>query len=245
MAACREQGLVCPLLDDAAAVEHDEPVHAADCRQPMRDGDDRAPFHQFGELFLDRRLDLGIERRCRLVEDQDRRVLQDHPGERDALPLAARQFDAALADMRIERGAPVPIFEPFDEFERVGPARRVNDLGLARLGPAVADIVADRAMQQRGVLRDHADLRAQALLRQSGDVAPVDQDATAFRPVKPEQQMHECRFAGARAPNEPNPLARRDVELQFSQHAAAARHAAVIEADPLEADPAGDPRQLD
>src|SRR5262249_13042999 len=59
-AAAREELGVGAFLDDPAVVEHDQPVHAADCRQPVGDRDDCAPFHQFVELFLDRRLDLAV-----------------------------------------------------------------------------------------------------------------------------------------------------------------------------------------
>ena len=83
----------------------------------MRDRDDRAALHQSVKLFLDRRLDLRIERRGSLVQHQDRCILEDDSSERDALALAARQFDAALADMRVETAPPVPVFEPLDEFE--------------------------------------------------------------------------------------------------------------------------------
>ena len=54
----------------------------------------------------------GIERRGRLVEDQDRRILEDHAGERDALALPARQLDAALADMRVEAARPCQSSSP-------------------------------------------------------------------------------------------------------------------------------------
>ena len=42
--------------------------------------------------------------RGRLVEHQDRRVLQDHPGQRDALALAAGELDAALAEVGVVAG---------------------------------------------------------------------------------------------------------------------------------------------
>ena len=58
----------------------------------------------------------------------------------------------------------------------------------------------------------------------------------SLRPVKAEQQMHQRRFAGAGTADQPDPLARRDVEIEVAQHAAAPRRAAVIEADILEAD---------
>ncbi len=39
-------------------------------------------------------------------------------------------------------------------------------------------------MQQRRILRHHADLRAQAVLRDVRDVLPVDQDAAALEVVE-------------------------------------------------------------
>ena len=85
-------------------------------------------------------------------------------------------------------------------------ARRISH--VARLRPAVADVVADRAVQERGVLRHHRDLGAQALLGDLGDVLAVDQDAAAFEVVEAQQQIDEGRFAGARRPDQADPLAR-------------------------------------
>jgi hypothetical protein len=53
------------------------------------------------QRLLHQLLAFGVERRGRLVEQQDRRVAQDGAGDRDALALAARQHDAALADRRV------------------------------------------------------------------------------------------------------------------------------------------------
>src|SRR3546814_6080578 len=49
------------------------------------------------------RLHFRIERRGRLVEHQDGRILEEHPSDGDPLPLAAGKLDAALAHMRVER----------------------------------------------------------------------------------------------------------------------------------------------
>ncbi|MNY67042.1 hypothetical protein D3C86_2045550 [compost metagenome] len=47
-------------------------------------------------------------------------------------------------------------------------------IGFAGIGPAVEDVVAHRAVQQRGVLSDHAYGLAQAVLRDLGDVLAID-----------------------------------------------------------------------
>ena len=56
------------------------------------------PWRSAVERALDAGLGLHVERAGRLVEDQDRRVLEDGAGDGDALALAARQRGAALAD---------------------------------------------------------------------------------------------------------------------------------------------------
>jgi hypothetical protein len=57
---------------------------------------------------------------------------------------------------------------------------------MRRAGPAIGDVVADRAVQQRIILRHHADLGSQAILRDMVDVLPVDQDAPAFERIEPQ-----------------------------------------------------------
>ena len=78
---------------------------------------------------------------------------------------------------------------------------------LARVRPAVEDVVADRAVQERGVLRDEADLAAERILRDLRDVLAVDQDAAALDVVEAKQQVDERRLAGARAADEADLLA--------------------------------------
>ena len=76
-------------------------------------------------------------------------------------------------------------------------------------------------MQQRGVLRHHADLRAQAVLRDVGDVLAVDQDAARFQVVEAQQQVDQRRLAGAGAADQPDLLARPDQQREVVDDAAA------------------------
>ncbi len=48
----------------------------------------------------------------------------------DALPLAARQLDAALADLGVVTSAPARVGDIHDEIMRRGAPRRILDLGL-------------------------------------------------------------------------------------------------------------------
>ena len=78
------------LFGDAAFVHHDETIHGGDGREAVGDGDHRLAGHEARQGLLDRRFGLGIQGRGRFVQHQDRRVLQHHAGDCDALALAAR-----------------------------------------------------------------------------------------------------------------------------------------------------------
>ena len=129
------------------------------------------------EAFLNCRLDLRIKRACRFIQNQDRRVLEQHAGNRDALALAARQFHTALADMGVVPSAVARIDKMGNELIGMSAPRGALDLFEASIRLAIADIVADRTMKKRSVLRHHPDPGPQAFLRRLGDVLAVDEDA--------------------------------------------------------------------
>ncbi len=135
--------------------------------------------------------------------------------------------------MRGVAGPLLPVLELEDELVGVREFRRRDDLRLGRLRAAVADVVADRAVQQRGVLRHHRDLRAQALLRHGGDVLAVDQDAAALEVEEAQQQIDERRLAGTGAADEADLLAGLDGQAQAVDDT---NISAVAEAHVLEAD---------
>src|SRR5688500_2342522 len=89
MTAEPQQLVVRALLDDAAAVENDQAIHARDGREAVRNRDDGLPFHKAEQLLLDRELRFAVERRGRLVEHQYGRVLEYNSGDSDSLPLPA------------------------------------------------------------------------------------------------------------------------------------------------------------
>ena len=63
--------------------------------------------------------------------------------------------------------------------------------------PPVADVLHDRAMEHRDVLRHDGDRGAQALLRYARDVLPVDQDASMLHVVEALQQRKQRRLPAA------------------------------------------------
>ena len=67
-------------------------------------------------------------------------------------------------------------------------------------------------------MRDHANRTAQAVLRDVGDVLPIDGDAPVLRFVKAQQQAHQRGFTRTRAANQANALAGANVQVQAINH---------------------------
>jgi Transmembrane secretion effector len=120
-------------LGDAAGLEHDDAVGGPDGGQAV--GDDQGgaalagPGHGRRDLALAGRVQVGDG----LVHDQDGGVLEQGPGDGDALALAARQAGPELTG-----DAGVAVGQAGDELVgQGGPGGRL-DLGVAGVGPAQA-----------------------------------------------------------------------------------------------------------
>ena len=114
-AAFRDQFIKSSAFDHASAVEQQDARGIANGRKPVGDHETGTSLHHFVECGIDLGLGHGIERAGRLVEDQDRRILEQRACDRQPLPLAAGQHPAALADIAVEFQ-----IAAFDEFERLG-----------------------------------------------------------------------------------------------------------------------------
>ncbi len=104
-----------------APVEHDDQVGSPHGGQSVRDDQGRAPLHQVGERLLDLALGALVEVRGRLVENQDRGVLQQRPRDGDTLPLPPGQPEAALPEQGL-----VPLRQLFEKRTRQGGACRLR-----------------------------------------------------------------------------------------------------------------------
>ena len=82
-------------LDDAPVDHPDDPVAAANGRETVGDDDDRTVLDDVAHVALDDPFALIVERRSRLVEDENARIGRERPRQRDALTLAAGQVGRA------------------------------------------------------------------------------------------------------------------------------------------------------
>ncbi|KAG1318371.1 hypothetical protein G6F62_012391 [Rhizopus arrhizus] len=199
-------------LDHLAALhDHDGVADLRGHAQVVRDEQhaDAGALAYLLQQFQHLRLHRHVQRRYGFVGHQDLRVHDNRACDADALALATGQLHATLADVGVIATTTLPVHQRIDEGLGTCLGHGSTQLFLGRIRASVQQGVADRTMQQRGVLGDHADLLAKAFLGDMGDVLVVDQDAAAFQVVQAQQHVHQGRFAGAGRADQAELLARR------------------------------------
>src|SRR5436190_2380602 len=197
------------VLQETTFLEDQDSIEVAHRRKAMRNGDDGAAAHEAAQRLADQLFAVAIQRRGRLVEQEEGRVLEEGAGDGDALSLTSRETEAAVADDRVQ-----PLRQLGDEVAAVRRLYGQRHFVVAGLGPSVANVLHQRAMEQRDVLRHDGDGLAQALLGHLRDVLAIDQDAPRLDVVEALQQREERGFAASGGANETHALARADMEAQ-------------------------------
>ena len=191
-------------VHDPAAVQQGDAVGEFEGGPAVGDDHGGGPADGFAQRGVDLGLHAGVDRRGGVVQDEDGRVAQQRPGQRDALALAAGQGQALFADDRV-----VALREAFDEL--VGPGDRGGppDPVLVRVRVAVGDVGADGVGEQQALLEDVADPGAQRVEGQLADVGAADQHRTGRHVVEARQQGGRGGLAGAGRADQGDGLARR------------------------------------
>ena len=179
----RDQLRVGAHLGDAARIQHENPVGSDDARKPVRDYQRRPVLHQPVQRGLDDGFVLRVHARKRLVQQQDRRVLEQRASNRQPLPLPAGQPNGALSDNGI-----VPGRQMRDELVRVRGVRGVFQLLMSGVRLAEPQIIRHSAVEQVRVLRNHRYAVAQGVQRKFAGVAPAELYDAGLRIVEPVHQ---------------------------------------------------------
>ena len=185
-----------------------------------------------GEEFVDRGQQplFGgqIQGRGGLVQDQHQRVLQQRPGDGDALALAAGQGGAASTDV-----TGIALRQSGREFVDLGPGGSRAQFGCAGLGADVADVVLQAAGEQGRVRTHHGHPSAQFGRVEATQVDPVEPDAALLGIVVAQDQVDQGALADPGDADQAGAAAGRQDQVDPAQQGLALR--AVAEADVLEA----------
>lgn len=185
-----DEVVVAAALGNPPLVEHQDLVDVGDGVQAVGDDDHGALAGELRDRGLDLRLVLGVGEGGGLVQDQDRRVLEDGTGDRDALALAAGQAVAALPDQRV-----VAVRQSADEVVGAGGLGGGGDVGIAGVGAAESDVVGDGAGEQEHVLEHHGEAGVKVLRAHVADVDTADAHRAAAHVEEAGDQPHQRRLA--------------------------------------------------
>ena len=149
------------------------------------------------------RVGRGVERREAVVEQVERGLLHQRPGDRQPLALAAGDVGAALVD----RGVETPGHRG-DEVARLGDLEGAPQLGVARLRLPEPQVARDRAAEQERRLRNEPDRAPQLFERLVAHVDAVDEHGAAGRVEEPRDEVEQRGLAAAGAADDRARLAR-------------------------------------
>ncbi len=179
----------------------------------------------------------AVDRARRVVQDQDTRVGQQRARNRKPLPLSTGKRDALFADdgrVAVSKVADKAVGLRGFGGSRDGFRRSVTD--------AESDVTRDRPREQKNVLFDDRNLRAQRLQVPLPHVHPVDQDTALAGVVGAVDELRQRTFTRTRLPDHRDRLARFGPERKPPQ--AHLGPCAVGETDVLEADLAANRRAV-
>src|SRR5262249_48813254 len=116
--ATSQQLVVLACLDQLAMVQNKDSIRASNRAESVRQDDDGATARNAFNRRVQRCFGHRIQRRRRLVQNQDRWITDEGPGNGDSLALPAREPTASLPNRRL-----VTLRERTDEIVNLGRLR--------------------------------------------------------------------------------------------------------------------------
>ena len=173
----------------------------------MRDDERRAPLHDALQSALHEHLVFCIECARGLVEQQDRRILQDGTCNGKPLALAARQRDAALTQAGL-----IAFWQSANEGIGLGGLGGGLDVGHACIRGAIGDVGGNGVGKERDILRHESNALAQHVKIGLAHIDPVDHHAPRLGIEEPQQHGKQRRLAGTGRADDGDRLARRHAQ---------------------------------
>ena len=208
-----KQLLMRALLSNHAVLHDQYLVGFENRRKPMCDDDARPPNHEPLKRLLNRMFGNRVERTRSFVENQNLRVLQDDARKRQALLLATRKLQAAVAHLGV-----VAKRLCGDVIVNVGDLARLFDVLKRCVFVRVPQVLEYRAVEQIRLLRDNANLPTQVCEVEVAHIDACNSDATSRHIVETRDEVHDRRFTRTARTNDCVHCATWHLEAHIGQH---------------------------
>ncbi len=206
--AATQQLVMRALIDEFALAQDQDLVGPADLREAMGDQQGSTALQHPMDSALNLVLGGAVDGASRVVQDQDARIGQQGARDGDALALASGERYPTFANLGL-----VPLFEAHDKLMSLCIVRSPLDgpaIGL--LAKSVGNILGDRAREEKDVLLDCRDLRAQGIQVPIAHVNAIDQDAPGLHVVDAIDQFGKCALTRPRLADNGDRLTRLGTE---------------------------------
>ena len=120
-----------------------------------------------------------------LIQNQDRWIRHDGSSQCDALALSSRQIVAVVANIGL-----IAVGQLIGESINMSNFDGIQDFFVGHVRLAIGDIVPQRAVEQRGILRHPSKLFANLFGVHLPDVVSIDHDLAHVGVKEPSQQIH-------------------------------------------------------
>ncbi len=177
-------------LNNASLVHHHDTIGPLNGCQPVRDDQGGAPSREMIERSLYYPLALGVERGCRLVQQENRPIGKYGACNRYPLPLPTRKLDAPLAQVGI-----VALRQGANELIGIGGVAGHPHLIRRRVRAAIAHILEHTGGEYHSILRHQRNLPAHRQRVGIREGHAVDRDAPGLRIVEAQQHLEDSRLA--------------------------------------------------
>ena len=182
----------------------------------MGHDDDAAPGAKRSHGCPDLVLVLRIDRGGRLVQQDDRRVLQDGTGDRQTLALAAGKPAAGVAHLGV-----VAFVQGHDEVVAAGRLGRCDHFVVAHARARQPQVRGDAVVEQEGILEHDGEEPVPLRPGELAQVHTADADGALADVPEAGEQVERRRLARTRRPDEGIEAARGQDEIDFLQDLAA------------------------
>jgi len=156
----------------------------------VRNDQRRSPAGSNIHAGLNGLLGFGVQRRSGFIKHQNRRVLEQCSGNRNALLLATRKLETPFAHLGV-----IAIRQRFYELMQVRRFGGGNHLVTRGRWVAVQNVVIQTVVKQHRILRHNRNATAQAVLINLADIDAVHQNAAARHIIKAIDQTGQRRLA--------------------------------------------------
>ena len=165
-----------PPFEELPLLKDQDDVGIADKGEAVAGHEGRAACHELCERLLDNLLRLRLHGAGGLIEDQQERVGEEGAGDSEPLALSPRELHPPLPDL-----GRVALGEVEDKVVGVGALGGFLQRFGARRTVAVAQVLRDRPIEEKRLLRHIGDPAAQRLLGDTFNVRAPDANRAGGR----------------------------------------------------------------